>query len=296
MVKLHKFLLMLTKVLVITMTIVVWFFPSNDDFRTINPFWTGTKDLSYNYPVSPIESLSDLPSSPHGSILILIPYIQFSPNELESISSFVTTGGTIILADDYGYGNQITEYLGLRARFSGQPLLDPLVNYKNRWFPQITHLGPSFLTTNPESLVFNNATALTEIETGDILAQSSTFSFLDLNDDQVWQKGEPTGPLPVISQHNVGSGQVVLISDPSLFINSMQRMGSNHNLIQNIADIATSNLLIDQSHLPPSNLSQTKDLLTLIRGYLITPLGTLLLVIVALTITLMPLWRERRGH
>ena len=294
MVNLRRFLVMLTIALVIILTVVMWFSPTNDDFRTDNPFWNGAKSVSSSYPVSPLESLSNLPPSPKGSTLILIPYLQSSSAELEALNSFITQGGTLILADDYGYGNQVLEYMGLKARFSGQPLLDPLANYKNKWFPRISPLKSSSLTNNIESLVFNHATCLTDVEATDILALSSSFSFLDLNGNQVWEENEPTGPLPVISQHNLGSGQIILISDPSIFINSMETLASNHNFMQNIAAITTSNLLIDQSHLPPSNLHQTKNLLARIHGFFITPLGTLGLVILALTITLMPLWHERR--
>jgi len=297
-VELRRFLLILTIALVVILTLVVWFCPSNEDFRTENPLWNGTKDTSSGYPLSPLVSLSDLPPSPQGSTLILVPYLNFALEELEELNKFVTQGGTLILADDYGYGNQILEYLGLKARFSGQPLLDPLSNYKNRWFPRISHIIPSPITSNTESLVLNHATGLTEVETSDALALSSSFSFLDLNGNQVWDKDEPTGPLPVISRHSLGSGQLILISDPSIFINSMETIESNSNLVQNLAAITTSSLLLDQSHLPPSNLHQTKNLLAYTRSFLITPVGTLGLVIVALTITLMPIWhkKEKEGE
>ena len=294
--KLHRFILILTLSLVIILAAVVWFFPSDEDFRTENPFWNGTKDISSVIPASPVQSLSELPISPQEVTFILIPYLDFTPAELEEINNFVTRGGTLVLADDYGYGNQLLEHLGLKARFSGQPLLDPLINYKNKWFPQVSHLTSSPVTLDTERLVLNHATCLTDVEASDILAQSSSFSFLDLNGNQTWEENELTGPLPVISQHKLGNGQIILIADPSIFINSMETMESNYNFIQNIAAITTSKLLIDQSHLPPSNLHQTKNLLTYMRGSLITPLGTLGLVILALTITLMPLWHERRGH
>lgn len=294
--ELRKFLVLFTITLIIILAVVVWFFPLDDDFRTENPFWNGTKEISSSQLVSPLEALSNLPPSPEGSTLILIPYLNFTLPELEKLNSFVAQGGTLILADDYGYGNQVLEHLGLKARFSGQPLLDPLINYKNKWFPQILHLKSSPVTVNIERLVLNHATSLTDVDAGDILALSSSFSFLDLNGDQVWQEAEPAGPLPVISHHNLGSGKIILIADPSLFINGMEMMESNDNFRQNIVSITTAKLLIDQSHLPQSNLHQTKNLLTSLRGSLITPLGTLGLVIIALTITLMPLWRERGQH
>jgi len=291
-VELRRFLMIITAALVIILTIVVWFFPSNDDFRTENPFWNGIRDISSNYAASPLHSLSDLPPSPLGTTLILIPYLEFTSSELEQLNSFVTHGGTLVLADDYGYGNQILEHLGLKARFSGQILLDPLFNYNNKLLPRIYHLTPSSINTSTESLILNHATCLTDVEADSTLAQSSSFSFLDLNNDQTQDEDEPCGPLPVISRHNLGSGQIILISDPSIFINSMDAMEDNYTFIQNLMAINTSELLIDQSHLPTSNLHGTKDLLADIRGMLITPAGTAGVVILALTITLMPVWHK----
>jgi hypothetical protein len=294
-VELHRFLVILTIALVIILAMVAWFFPSVEDFRVENPFWNGARDISLIVSASPLLSLSDLPTPFPGTTLILIPYLDFTPAELGKLNSFVTQGGTLILADDYGYGNQILKYLGLEARFSGQVLLDPLFNYRNKWLPRISDLRASPVTNNTESLVLNHATALIDVKADDVLALSSSFSFLDLNGNQEWDEDEPTGPLPVISKHNLGNGQIILISDPSLFINSMTRIGDNYSFIQNIAAITTASLLIDQSHLPPSNLHQTKNLLASIRGHLITPVGTLGLIILTLTITLMPIWHKKNA-
>ncbi|MFC2060600.1 DUF4350 domain-containing protein, partial [Chloroflexota bacterium] len=253
----------------------------------------GIKDINTIIPALPLISLSSLPSYSQEATLILIPYLDFTQVELEELNSFVTRGGTLVLADDYGFGNQILEYMGLKVQFSGYVLLDPLFSYKNKWLPRISNITASPITSNIKSLIFNHATCLRGVESDDTLARSSSFSFLDLNDNQLWDNDEPTGPLPVISRHNLGSGHIVLISDPSLFINSMETIESNYNFIQNIAAITTSQLLIDQSHLPPSNLHQTKNILTYAHSLLITPVGTLCLVILTLTITLIPIWYKK---
>jgi len=292
-VELRRFLAILTVVLVIILSIVIWFLPPNEDFHADNPFWNGLKDISSGYPISPLESLADLPQQPQGSTLILIPYLDFTPAELERLHGFVTQGGTLVLADDYGFGNQVLEYLGLKARFSGQVLLDPLFYYRSRWLPQISHIKSSPVTGDTNSLTLNHATCLTDVETIDALALSSVFSFLDLNGNESRDEDEPTGPLPVISQHNLGSGRIILVSDPSLFINSMETVEGNRAFIRNIAAVTTAELLIDQSHLPPSNLCQTKNLLASIRGSFGTQIGAMSLVILVLTITLMPVWQER---
>jgi hypothetical protein len=293
-VELRRFLALLAITLIILLIITVWFFPSNEDFRVENPFWNGTRDISTRYPAQPLESLVDLPPSPKGATLILIPYLNCSPAELEQLNRFVSRGGSLILADDYGHGNEIMEYLGIEAHFTKQTLLDPLSNYKTKQFPKIIHLENSPLTNNIESLTFNHATTLANVATTSTLALSSSFSFLDLNSNGTWQDDEPTGPLPVISHHQLGSGQVILISDPSLFINGMEAREDNDSFIQNIV-ATTDRFYIDQSHLPLSELHQTKNLLTQIRGLLATPWGSLGLVILVLIIVLKPIWHRNNN-
>jgi len=293
---LRNFLVILTIVLVIVLATLVWFYPGNEDFRSDNPFWNGTKNLGSITRASPLESLSDLPMSPQGSTLILIPYLPFTSVELELLDTFVTNGGTLILADDYGYGNQILEYLGLGARFSGQALLDPFSNYKNSRFPRISRIIPSPVTDNVDSLIFDHGTSLIDIETADTLALSSSFSFLDLNGDEEKDGDEPTGPFPVIAQYSLGNGKTILVSDPSIFINSMQTIEGNYTFIQNIDAITAIKLLVAQSHLPGSDLRYAKNWLVDVRKGLISPVGTASLVVLAVLVMLMPVWLKRQGE
>ncbi len=291
--ELRRFLLIITATLVIALILTVWFFPSNDDFRVDNPFWNGIKDIRAEYQVQPLNSLADLPSSPDGATLLVIPYLSFTSTELEHLNYFASRGGRLIIADDYGHGNQILEYLGLKVRFSGQILLDPLVNYKNKYFPRIIHLQPDPLTENTDDLVFNHATSLTNITADNALALTSPFGFLDSNGNGTRDDGEPTGPLPVISRHELGSGQVILVSDPSLFINSMGKIAGNDSFIQNIA--ATSPVLyIDQSHLASSELHRTRGWLQHARSLFSTPIVTVGLVLAAIIAALIPIWYKRK--
>ncbi len=291
--ELRKFLLIITATLIVALILAVWFYPSNDDFRVDNPFWNGIKDVQADYRGEPINSLSDLPSPPNGATLLIIPYISYTSIELEQLNHFVLGGGRLIIADDYGHGNQILEYLGPESRFSRQILLDPLVNYKNKYFPRIIHLQSDPLTSNTDNIVFNHATSLINVPPDTILAVSSPFSFLDYNADGTRQNDEPTGPLAVISRHELGSGQVILIADPSLFINGMNKIEGNNVFMQNIAATASA-LYIDQSHLTFSELHHTKIWLQQARGLLSTPIGTAGLVIAAIIIALTPIWYEKR--
>jgi hypothetical protein len=291
--ELHKFLMIIAGTMVIVFILAVWFFPANDDFRIDNRFWNGISDFSAAYPIQPLDSLNSLPVSPDGATLITIPYLSYTPEELEQLYRFVDRGGRLVLADDYGHGNQVLERMGLKTRFTGQILLDPMVNYKNRQFPKIAqfHLDP--LTDNITSLVFNHATSLADVKADNVLALSSAFSFLDDNGNGTHEDNEPTGPLPVISRHGLGSGQIILIADPSLFINGMEPIEDNAGFIRNI--VATSPVLyIDQSHLALSELHRTRDWLKQTRGLLAAPAGTAGLVMAAVAVALRPIWFKKK--
>jgi hypothetical protein len=250
--------------------------------------------------IIPLEAFSDLPPSPQGATLIFIPYRQCDPGELEVLGRFVMDGGTLLLADDFGWGNQVLQHLGIKARFSGQALLDPLFHYKNRWFPRVDCAAGDSLTVGLEHLTLNHATALEGVFPASVLATSSSFSFLDSNGNQVADEGEPTGRQVVMSRQAVGRGQVVLLADPCVFISSMLEYGENLNLVRNIAAASPAGLYFDQSHIVTSNLSKTKDRLCALREITFIPPVALALVMVILAVTLAPVWyfggKKRKGE
>jgi len=294
-VTLRRFLVSLAIVLVIILAVVIWVIPSDEDFRVENTFWNGASRLSVSQAVTPLETLADLSEMTEGATLMLIPYMQLTPSELEDVTRFVSGGGTLVLADDYGYGNQVLSSLGIEARFSGQALLDPLFNYKNEQLPRVFHFSPGAVTDGVNSLVLNHATCLTDVGAGEILAMSSSFSFIDINNNRQWDEDEPAGAMPVISGHSLAGGRVILVSDPSIFINSMDSLDDNYSAIENIAGISSSQLYLDQSHLPHSDLHYTKNLLADVRSVLTTPVGTLALVAVLLILILRPIWPRKGG-
>jgi hypothetical protein len=287
-------MMIFTLVLVITTGVILWFTPSNEDFRADNPSWNGGRELSDFVPITPLASLSELTPSPRGVTLIVIPYRQFDTAELEVLSNFVVGGGVLLLADDYGWGNQVLQHLGLGARFSGQALLDPLHCYKNKWFPLVNCSQDEPLTMGMEHLTLNHATVILDVAPDGVLASSSSFSFLDSNGNQVADETEPTGPLPVMSREVLGDGQVILLADPSVFINGMLDFGESKKLLENIAAASPSGLFLDQSHLETSNLRQTKDWMHAVRGMALTAPGALALVMVVLAIMLAPVWHREK--
>jgi hypothetical protein len=291
--KLHNFLAIFSTGMIVLVVLMVWFLPLDEDFRVENPLWNGFKNLSDHYVVQSVESFANIPSPSKAVTLIIVPYLEFTQEELGEMDRFVRGGGRIILADDYGYGNQALEYLETAVKFSGETLLDPLANYKNPYLPKIIHFNPDPLTTDLENLGFNHATCLLNTEDGDILALSSSFSFLDTNENGKFDEEEPLGPLPVIFRQEIEKAELILVTDPSLFINSMTGVDENETFIRNIATGATA-LYIDQSHLPPSDLHRSKDLITCGREFIAEPLVTAGLVALTVMISLRPIWYRKK--
>ena len=130
-------------VLIIVISLLcIWFYPSIQDFMASNTMWNGIRNFSSEFNADNIESLGELPDVAEETALMAIPYLDYNNEELSQLKRFVEDGGTLLLMDDYGYGNSVLAYLGVSVRFTNKPLLDPLFCYKNQWLPRITDLAP----------------------------------------------------------------------------------------------------------------------------------------------------------
>ena len=177
-------------ILVISL-LYLWFFPSIQDFMASNNMWNGIKNFYNEFGAGNIESLDELPDLPEETVLVAIPYLEYSNEELPKIRRFVNNGGTLLLLDDYGYGNSVLAHLGVPVRFTNKPLLDPLFCYKNQWLPKITDLAPNVKENGIDVIVLNHATTLTNVAEAEVIAWSSPTSFLDTDENESWDEAEP---------------------------------------------------------------------------------------------------------
>jgi hypothetical protein len=193
--------------------------------------WNGIKNFSSEFNATNIDTLDDLPESPDGSILVVIPYLEYSNEELAKIEGFVDRGGILLLMDDYGYGNSVLGYLGVSPRFTNKPLLDPLFCYKNQYIPRITDFITEIKQSNIDVIMLNYATTLDNVMEAEAIAWSSSASFLDLNENGSQDQAEPKGPFPVAVEYQLGKGRLAIISDPSIVINTMVDRDNNYDFI-----------------------------------------------------------------
>ena len=295
--ELRKYLFLISLAIAAILVIAIWLYPSSNDFSAENPLWNGAAEFTDSFVTSSLRSYADLSENPDDTILVVIPYAEFTDADLELLNSYISDGGTLVLADDYGYGNTVLEYLQINASFNGEALLDPVFNYKSSFFPRITDFSSSTLTDNLDSIILNHATSMTVGDGVETIARSSATSFIDINDNGLYDQGELTGPLTVAAQANFGDGLVIMLSDPSIIINCMQDMDDNLTFITNIMQIkgADSDIMLDESHLPSANLDEAKSILTSMRDALATPAGTAAIVTAIVVLILLPIWLRRKG-
>jgi len=294
--ELRKLLPLLSFIILLLLVGLVWFFPSTGDFRADNPFWNGVSEFSDEFDIVAVDSYDNLPVDPIGTAFVVVPYEEFSVSELEEITDYVSLGGTLLILDDFGFGNQLLDYFGVDARFSGDYLLDPLFNYKNGFFPKITDFESSLLVSNVSSVVFNHCSFLSNVSDVSVIAYSSSFSFVDGNENGKWDDGEVEGAFPVVGFGGLDKGVVVFVSDPSMIINGMIGLDDNLVFVGDLVEMKSSSpvVYVDQSHLPQVALDDAKMVILVVYDFVGLPLVTLSLIVFVFVLGLKPIWQKRK--
>jgi len=239
---------------IIAITLIIYIAPSSEDFDPSNPYWNGFSSLYIAYHPQLIKDPLDerlLQNPSNTTLLIIGPEKNFTKYEAWILRRFLETGGRIILADDFGSGNELLRSLGVDVRLNGSLLVDPLFKERNMRFPRIRDVRLSGI----DEIVFNYATILEGC--GRPMALSSSYSFLDLNANGRWDEGEPKGPFIVACGLDVGEGRLIAVSDSSIWINSMLEMEDNRMLLERL--IENRSLAMDYYHRTPSRLASAKS-------------------------------------
>lgn len=242
---------------------------SSSDFSVYNPNWNGCSTLGVRaYKVGKLQptlfvdqneltvnqqSFVKYMLSPEASVIILLgPREPFDNEELNYLRSFLQNGGRLLLADDFGSGNQILAGINATTRFSGKLLLD-LSFEKNASFvtvyefPQPTHM----FVNNVSSVLLNYPSSLQVGRNTTVIARSSSMSWLDATENGVYDSNEAQGPFPVLAIEKIGAGELILCSTPSIMINSMRDHADNRNFRDNLFTYIfkdRNTVIFDESH------------------------------------------------
>ncbi len=286
-------------IIVATLAVValtLWLMPSHTDFAVANPYWNGLGAAAAALHMTELDSLSNLPEFPAGTALVVIPAVQPTTAEIQHLRQYVEGGGVLILFDDFAAGNAVLAGLDSQARLSGRQLIDPLFNYRAGRLPRVFDLWPGPVTEGVSGLILNHATVLAE--TGELIpvARSSPISFLDGNGNGKRDAGEPSGPFVVAAAAPRGTGQLAVVSDPSLLVNAMLPLARNKRFVLNLVGLAGpgARIYLDGAHLPRAPLDQAKGLLARARAALALPPVVLVATVAGIGLPFVLLSRSTR--
>jgi len=242
---------------------------NNSDFSIYNTGWNGCSSLavetyrsgkfvpllSYDRStLTPVQhSFVSYDCNPYNTSLLCIgPKTDFTDQDAAYIDWFLSNGGIVLLADDFGSGNSLLVKLNTSTRFSDDLLLD-LSFDKNASFSTIFHFNENSypLIDNLSSLLVNYPSSIQASRTSTILISSSNLSWLDSDLNSRYDQHEEKGPFPLLTIEKYGKGTLIVTSTPSLFINSMKEYADNSVFIENILSFITydrSEVIIDEGH------------------------------------------------
>lgn len=264
---------------------------TTEDYSRYNIQWNGTSVLferAGDLGAVTITDLDDLDAYPHSRLLLIAPGAAFDDEAIARYRDYVEVGSTLILADDFGTGNQLLAGIGSTIRIQDGNLSSMDAEYSNPHTVLAYRSANSTLTEGVEIVVMNRPASLTG---GEILLETSILSFVDANGDLHIDADETLGKHAVAAYERIGGGDLFVIADPSLFINGMLTLGSvrdNQRFVQNILK-SNETLLIDQMSSETTAGSAVTDLLAAVKS------TTIIKIILICTVLLLVAYAFRRN-
>ena len=262
----------------------------DDDWDDLSKFRADILNMPLNLSVRTVDSsaasLAEIKDA-RGMLYMAIGIERsYTFAEWRAIRLFQNRGGTVIVADDYGHGNSLLKFYGYEDNpsishigdrpqaqylFSGDRLSDVRVDRNPQLVRLTVPIWPGLeyevLLNDPSCFVLNDDWADLDpweidrqsAEPAEIIANSSSQSWIDENRDGIRDPGEKVDEYPVI----IGQQGMILISDPSIFINDMYDRMDNGRFAQAlIARVLPGGgvVIFDESiHLETGILSEVDD-------------------------------------
>lgn len=175
------------------------------------------------------------------------PEQSYTENETTHIAGFVNQGGLLVVADgSETSGNELLDDIGATARFDGRLLRDNRRSTKTPSLPVATDISRHSTVKKVDSLALNYGTVI-DPGTATSIANSSEFSYLAQETNDTISTNTEFRSYPVVAVEQVGAGKIILISDPSIFVNSMLNKADNSVFATNLIEQRPT-VMFDVSH------------------------------------------------
>jgi hypothetical protein len=281
----------------LAITLIVLAGTSSASLGVYNADWDGTAEIrsaaeSAGAEPTVVQNVSAYEAVPPEQTLAVV----LSPSDAygrdgQAVRSFVRSGGTLLVAEDYGqHGNQLLDGVGGDARINGTPLRDEQRAGPSPAFPRANPVTNHTYTDGVDGLMLNHGSTI-DAGNATTLFASSEFSYLDTNRNGALDEAETLRQRPVVTIESVGEGRVIVVSDPSVFLNSMLDRSDNAAFLQALVE-SHDRVVLDVSHSTSPPPLVTARLLLQDSGVAAFFVGALSVLVV--TVALQPIGIVRR--
>ncbi|MDD2779526.1 MAG: DUF4350 domain-containing protein [Candidatus Methanomethylophilaceae archaeon] len=267
-------------VMIAAVILIAQFATTDAEYSRYNINWNGTSDFfGMAADEKFVYSYDDLPAAGGNTLLLIAPGTDFT-----GLAGFLYRGNTIIIADQSENANIFLEDIGSSMRVHDEQVRSTSMEYKDMGIFRGTVEGDLF-GSNVTTLTFNYPGYVTG---GDVVAATSYLSWIDTNANNIPDSNETLKVYSLIASENIGNGRVIIIADPSVFINSMLIRTNTENM-QVINALLGQDLIIDQTNSATSSGGGLTPLLQIMHQY--PALGTILITILFILAALIGLRR-----
>ncbi len=215
--------------------------------------------------------------------ILISPY---APSVVPEADRILTRGGTVVIADEEEGLNTILVGLGSEMR-----IVQGNVSSIDMEFDSPGLVIASAETDHPllkdvEKIVFNRPSFIVG---GEPLVQTSLLSWLDHHGDGRYP--ESFERFTLVAREEIGTGELILIADSSLFITSMQqapRLRDNPQLMINLLS-SEGVVLLDAVHGRTADADGTAYYIHKIKSF---PLSTVIIILVLMIILALAVRRQ----
>lgn len=237
-----KAAVILTVVLFITIAALLCQFSGTDaEYSRFNTNWNGTSEFFASADAPDVYDYHALSDKRPSTLLVIAPSENFGSDEL---GQYIRSGNTIIIADQSGNANAFLASVGSDIRVYPQKIRSSDWEYKDSGLFRgyLNENAPLYWEDSP--YIFVNRPA--HLTGGTSFIETSHLSWIDLNDNDIADSDEPLQVYSIASYNAIENGYIIVISDPSIFINSMQNIQYKENTAV-LNALKEQNLLIDQT-------------------------------------------------
>lgn len=215
------------------LTLVVAGATGGSAFDPYNPEWEGLSEFrgeADGLETRVATAVDAYDDAGNGTVAVLVRPPDYTAAERDRLRSFVERGGTLVVAaQDPERANPILAGVGADIRVDGALLRDEQAFWVTPDFPTVTTVADHPYVRNASRLSLNHGTALSVGADARPLANSSPVSYLARNDTDTGDSNV-TAARPVVALDAVGRGEVVAVSDASVFVNAMLDRPDNRAL------------------------------------------------------------------